>query len=158
MLRKHLPPALIISCIALFVALGGVSYGVATGFIDSREIRNNTVRSADVRNNSLRTFDIRNNEIRGFDIRNSSVQGRDLAFNTVTGADIAEDRGQTGHRRAEIRRREGDPDREQRGPDQRNVTILDDRHPATSIGGSLCGISRLLNRHAHHYRRHGMFG
>ena len=79
-----------ISCIALFVSLGGVSYGVATGFIDSREIRNNTISSADLRNNNLRTMDIRNNEVRGFDIRNSTIQGRDVAFNTLTGGDIKE--------------------------------------------------------------------
>jgi hypothetical protein len=89
-LRRRPSPALVISCIALFVSLGGVSYGVATGFIDSREIRNNTITSGDVRNNTLRTFDIRNNEVRGFDVRNSSLQGRDIAFNTLTGADINE--------------------------------------------------------------------
>jgi hypothetical protein len=89
-LRRRPSPALVIACIALFVSLSGVSYGVATGFIDSREIRNNTVTGTDVRNNTLRTFDIRNNEVRGFDIRNSSIQGRDVAFNTLTGADISE--------------------------------------------------------------------
>ncbi len=89
-LRHRPSPALVISCLALFVSLGGVSYGVATGFIDSREIQNNTIRSADLRNNQIRTFDIRNNEVRGFDIRNSSVQGRDVALNTLTGADISE--------------------------------------------------------------------
>jgi hypothetical protein len=83
-------PALVIACLALFVSLGGVSYGVATGFIDSREIKNNTIRSKDVRNNTLRTFDIRNNEVRGFDVRNSTLQGRDVAFNTLTGQDISE--------------------------------------------------------------------
>jgi hypothetical protein len=83
-------PALVIACIALFVSLGGVSYGLAKGSIDSREIKNNTIRSKDVRNNTLRTFDIRNNEVRGFDIRNSTVQGRDVAFNTLTGSDVAE--------------------------------------------------------------------
>jgi hypothetical protein len=89
-LRRRPSPALAISCIALFVSLSGVSYGVATGFIDSREIRNNTITSGDVRNNTLRTFDIRNNEVRGFDIRNSTIQGRDVAFNTLTGADVNE--------------------------------------------------------------------
>jgi hypothetical protein len=89
-LRRRPSPALVIACVALFVSLGGVSYGVATGSIDSREIKNNSVTGADVRNNTLRTFDIRNNEVRGFDIRNSSVQGRDVAFNTLTGADISE--------------------------------------------------------------------
>jgi hypothetical protein len=83
-------PALVIACLALFVSLGGVSYGLATGSVNSREIRNNTIRSKDVRNNTLRTFDIRNNEVRGFDIRNSTIQGRDVAFNTLTGADISE--------------------------------------------------------------------
>ena len=89
-LSRRPSPALVISCIALFVSLGGVSYGVATGFIDSREIKNNQVRSKDLRNNGIRTFDIRNNEVRGFDIRNSSVQGRDIALNTLTGADVSE--------------------------------------------------------------------
>jgi hypothetical protein len=89
-LRRRPSPALVIACLALFVSLSGVSYGVATGFIDSREIKNNSIMTSDVRNNSLRTFDLRNNEIRGFDIRNSSVQGRDLAFNTLTGSDINE--------------------------------------------------------------------
>jgi hypothetical protein len=83
-------PALVIACVALFVSLGGVSYGLATGSIDSRELKNNTIRSKDVRNNTLRTFDIRNNEVRGFDVRNSTIQGRDVAFNTLTGSDVSE--------------------------------------------------------------------
>jgi hypothetical protein len=77
--------------VALFVSLSGVSYGVATGFIDSREIKNNEVRSIDIRNNQVRTRDLRNNEVRGIDIRNSTVQGRDIALNTVTGEDVRED-------------------------------------------------------------------
>jgi hypothetical protein len=90
-LSRRPSAALVIACIALFVSLGGVSYGVATGFIDSREIKDNTIRSRDVRNNTLRTFDVRNNEVRGFDIRNSSVQGRDVAFDTLTGDDVSEE-------------------------------------------------------------------
>ena len=84
-------PAMVIALIALFVSLSGVSYGVATGFIDSREIKNNEVRSLDIRNNEVRTRDLRNNEVRGIDIRNSTVQGRDIALNTLTGDDIRED-------------------------------------------------------------------
>jgi hypothetical protein len=90
-LSRRPSAAFVIACIALFVSLGGVSYGVATGFIDSRELKDNTIRSRDVRNNTLRTFDIRNNEVRGFDIRNSSVQGRDVAFDTLTGDDVSEE-------------------------------------------------------------------
>jgi hypothetical protein len=91
-LRRRPSPALVISLIALFLSLGGVSYGVATGSIDSREIKNNDVRSRDLRNNQIRTFDLRNNEVRGIDIRNSTVQGRDVALNTLGGDDINESR------------------------------------------------------------------
>jgi hypothetical protein len=91
LLRRRPTPAMIVALIALFVSLSGVSYGVATGFIDSREIKNNEVRSIDLRNNEIRTRDLRNNEVRGIDIRNSTVQGRDIQLNTVTGEDIRED-------------------------------------------------------------------
>ncbi len=91
-LSRRPSPALVISMIALFVSLSGVSYGVATGFIDSRELKNNQVRSVDLRNNDIRTRDLRNNEVRGLDIRNSTVQGADVALNTLTGDDINESR------------------------------------------------------------------
>ena len=91
LLRRRPSPAMVIALIALFVSLSGVSYGVATGFIDSREIKNNEVRSLDIRNNQVRTRDLRNNEVRGIDIRNSTIQGRDIALNTLTGDDIRED-------------------------------------------------------------------
>ena len=91
LLRRRPSPAMVIALIALFVSLSGVSYGVATGFIDSREIKNNEVRSLDIRNNEVRTRDLRNNEVRGIDIRNSTVQSRDIAINGVTGEDVKED-------------------------------------------------------------------
>jgi hypothetical protein len=92
LVRRRPSPALVISLIALFVSLSGVSYGVATGFIDSREIKNNEVRSLDIRNNEVRTRDLRNNEVRGLDIRNSTVRGRDVGLNALTGDDINESR------------------------------------------------------------------
>ena len=90
MIPRRPSPAIVVACIALFVALGGVSYGFATGSIDSREIRNENVRSQDIRNNSIRTDDLRNNEVRGRDIRNSTVRGPDVALNTLGGPDIRE--------------------------------------------------------------------
>jgi hypothetical protein len=83
-------PALVVALAALFVSLGGVSYGVATGFIDSREIKNNTVRSRDLRNNDTRSVDIRNNEVRGRDIRASTIRGSDIGVNQVRGVDVLE--------------------------------------------------------------------
>ena len=53
-LRRLVPsPAMVVALVALFVALGGVSYGVASGYIDSREIKNNSIQSKDVRNGTL---------------------------------------------------------------------------------------------------------
>jgi hypothetical protein len=73
-------PSMAVALLALFVSLGGVSYGVATGSIDSREIKNNTIR----------TRDIRNSEVRGRDLRNSTVRGPDVGLNSLGGLDIDE--------------------------------------------------------------------
>ena len=100
LIARRPTPAMAVACTALFVSLGGVSYGVATGSIDSREIKDNSLRSqdiatggvhsADLRNDSIRTEDLRNNEIRGLDIRNSTIRGIEVALNSLTGSDIAE--------------------------------------------------------------------
>ena len=42
-----------VALIALFLSLGGVSYGLATGVISGREIRNNTITFKDVRKDKL---------------------------------------------------------------------------------------------------------
>lgn len=80
LLTNRPSPALVIACLALFVSLGGVSYGLATGVVDTNALRNNTIR----------TQDLRNNDIRAIDIRNSTIRGRDVALNTLTGSDVAE--------------------------------------------------------------------
>lgn len=89
-LRRRPSPAMGVALIALFISLSGVSYGVATGFVDSREIKDNTIRGKDIRNATIRTEDLRNNEVRGFDIRNSTIRSADVALNTLTSADIDE--------------------------------------------------------------------
>lgn len=82
MLRHRPSPAMAVALTALFVSLGGVSYGVATGSIDSREIKNSTIGNQDVRNNNLR----------GADVRTGTLRGSDVAANTLTGLDINESR------------------------------------------------------------------
>ena len=74
-------PAMLVALAALFVSLGGVSYGFATGSIDSREIQNNC---------TVRSVDIRNNEVRGRDIRNSTIRSEDIGANQVKGPDVLE--------------------------------------------------------------------
>jgi hypothetical protein len=66
-------PALVISCIALFLSMGGVSYGLATGVIDTREIRNGTIVSKDVRFRGLLGTDIRQDEVGGNAVKESTL-------------------------------------------------------------------------------------
>lgn len=77
--RRGLSFANVTSLLALFVALGGTSYAVATTF-----------GSKQIRNNSLRSVDVRNNDLRGRDVRNQTLTGADVAADTLTGADVQE--------------------------------------------------------------------
>jgi hypothetical protein len=68
----------VMSTLALFLALGGVSYAAIS------------VGTAQIRNNSIRTQDLRNNQIRSRDIRNRTIVGRDVLTNTLGGLQINE--------------------------------------------------------------------
>jgi hypothetical protein len=77
-LRGRLTYANVVATLALFLALGGVSYGALR--IKSKHLVNNTVR----------TQDLRNNNIRSKDIRNRTIIGRDVLTNTITGLQVRE--------------------------------------------------------------------
>jgi hypothetical protein len=69
--RKHLNPASLIAMVALFAALGGVSYAAAT--IGSPQIKNNSIRSIDVRNGGLTGKDLRKDSVGGAKIKESTL-------------------------------------------------------------------------------------
>jgi hypothetical protein len=71
--RRRPSAALIVSCLALFIALGGVSYGFAAGSIDSKEIKNNDVRGKDVREGTLTGSDVKGDALKGADVDESSL-------------------------------------------------------------------------------------
>ncbi len=87
---RSLSPATVIASIALFVSLGGVSYGVAAGSIDSREIENNAIRTEDVRNNGLTGRDLASGSVQSRDLRDGAVRGLDVNDRSLGGADIAD--------------------------------------------------------------------
>ena len=66
----------VMAALSLFIVLGGTSYAVATGSIDSREIKNSTIRGKDVKNNSLTGRDV--TRLGTADIRNSSLLAKDF--------------------------------------------------------------------------------
>ena len=79
--------SLVIACLALFVALGGVGYAAAT--IGSAAIVDNSIRSKDVRNNNLRGKDVRTNTLKGADINESSLGKVPSAANADSSAHAA---------------------------------------------------------------------
>jgi hypothetical protein len=74
MFRRLMPsPAMVIAAIALFVSLGGVSYGLATGSIDSREILNGSIRNPDFKNGTLRGQEAKRDGFGGGAIKESTL-------------------------------------------------------------------------------------
>jgi hypothetical protein len=71
MRKFRINPSLLISMVALFVALGGVSYAAAT--IGSAQIKNNSVQSKDVKNGNLRGKDLKADTIGGSRVLESSL-------------------------------------------------------------------------------------
>jgi hypothetical protein len=67
--------------IALFVALGGVSYGLAG---------KNTVASDDIINGAVKSKDIKNSGVKSKDINLGGVKSSDVADDTLVGEDINE--------------------------------------------------------------------
>jgi len=82
-------PATALAGIALFVSLGGVSYGVATGSINSREIQNGTVQSRDVRDGSLQGRDVANGSLLSRDVKDGVLGRADVRDGSLLGADLA---------------------------------------------------------------------
>jgi hypothetical protein len=65
-------PALVVALIALFVSLGGVSFGAAV-LITGKQIKDGTVGTRDLKNNDVRGKDVRTNTLTGKDIKESRL-------------------------------------------------------------------------------------
>lgn len=76
-LRRRPSPALIVSCIALFAALGGTAYAL-------------TITGANIKTNSVTGTDLR--DIKGGDIRNYSITGKDIGKDKLGRVPIKEER------------------------------------------------------------------
>ena len=78
-------PSMVVALIALFVSLGGVSFGAAT-LISGKQIKNNTVGTKDLKNNDIRGKDVRTNTLTGSDIRESKLGKVPIATNADNAA------------------------------------------------------------------------
>jgi hypothetical protein len=73
---------LVLSCMALFVALGGPSYAART-LIGSKQLKKNAVSSKHVGNNTLTGRDVKNRSLTGKDVRDDSLSGADIDESTL---------------------------------------------------------------------------
>lgn len=76
-------PALVISCLALFIALTGSALAVG--------IAKNSVRSAQIVDGTVRTVDLRDNAVNAQKIAPDSVGNEEIAENAVGSAEVAPD-------------------------------------------------------------------
>jgi hypothetical protein len=88
-MRRHLTFANVTSLLALFIALGGTSYAVATNSIGTKQIKNNSVRSVDVRNGSIASKDVKRGSLGGRAIKESSL-GTVPRANRVGGKSVSD--------------------------------------------------------------------
>lgn len=79
----RISPALVISCVALFMALTGSALAVG--------IAKNSVRSAQIVDGSVRSIDLRDNAVNAAKIAPSSVGSEELAENSVESPEVAPD-------------------------------------------------------------------
>ncbi len=78
--RRRPSPALLISCLALFLALAGSALALPQ----------NTVRSAQIVDGTIRTVDIRDEAVRSAKVADQSLTANDLATDSVGSDEIAE--------------------------------------------------------------------
>ena len=85
--RLRPSPSMAVALLALFVALGGVSYAVAT--IDSSDIVNGSVRSKDIKNQTITKNDVKLNTLVGKNLLNGTVRTEDIFNDTIESVDVA---------------------------------------------------------------------
>jgi hypothetical protein len=83
-------PATVLAGLALFISLGGVSYGVAAKQIASGQIRDNTILSRDVRDGALQGRDVANGSVQSRDVRDGALRGVDVNDRSLGGVDLAD--------------------------------------------------------------------
>ena len=86
-LRSCLTYANVMATVAVFVALGGTSYAIATGSIGSREIENNSVGTKDLRNNGVRGRDVRNGSLLAADFKAGQLPAGERGAQGLPGQD-----------------------------------------------------------------------
>ena len=86
-------PAMIVACLALFLALTGsaIAAGVAKNSVRSAQIVNGTVRTVDIRDNAVNSAKVADDSLTATDLAPDSVTNSELADNAVSSPEVAPD-------------------------------------------------------------------
>ncbi|HEX5376434.1 MAG TPA: hypothetical protein VFW48_09790 [Solirubrobacterales bacterium] len=91
-MKRHLNPATVISCIALFVALSGVAVAAKTtlgnGAVTTPKLRNGAVTTPKLRNGAVTTGKLRNGAVTGAKVRSGAIGSAQLADGGVRSVDL----------------------------------------------------------------------
>lgn len=90
-LSRHLNPATVISCIALFVALSGAAYAAGLGkkSVKTRHLGNGSVTTLKLRNGAVNTPKLRNFAVSTAKLRNLAVSTAKLGNGAVVAGKLA---------------------------------------------------------------------
>jgi hypothetical protein len=104
MLKRHLSVANVLSCIALFVALGGAAYAavkipvngvkarnIAPQAVTNAKLKTQAVTSGKIKNGGVNALDIGAGQVTDEKIATGAVTAKKIAKKTVTGRTLAEE-------------------------------------------------------------------
>ena len=116
-------PAMVVALVALFLALGGVAYGVAESSIGTRAIKDGGVLGRDIKDGAVQGRDVKDGALLGSDLKDGSVRGNDVHDGSLGG-----DR----RRRRHAARRRPRQERDRRPRDRRDPARHRGGWPATT--------------------------
>lgn len=85
-MRRHLTYSNVIASLALFIALGGISWAAATApknSVASKSIKKNAVTNAKIKNNAVNSRKIKSSSILSSDVKNDALTGVDINEGTL---------------------------------------------------------------------------
>jgi hypothetical protein len=89
-------PALVIGCMALFLAMTGSALAVGKNSIRSAQIVDASVRTVDLRDNAVRSVKVADASLTADDLGTDSVNSDEIAENAVASPEVAPDSLTTG--------------------------------------------------------------
>jgi len=91
---KHLTFSNVVACLALFVALGGVSYAAVKlpkNSVGTKQIKKNAVTSTKIKKKAVTGSKLRKNAVTESKIRSNAVTGSKIKAKTIGGSDLGDD-------------------------------------------------------------------